>query len=286
MAVPMALMMPGLVGGGATLGAAAGGGAAAGAGGLGIGAILAKLGSDPVWGSLMAEMGTGLVNKFLGLGGASPYEQANQSRLDAAQSVLPDLKKAAAGLPTASSDALMRQVRREGTAMQQSMAASARGSGALGGTPQGGSIFRAQSERIQGAQQEAMAQSLGQHQIAAQQMLMGQLGPSITQASQFANQDLQFEVAAKTALGRLGRKYAENPNDDLINRFIAVLEKLGIGGEALGEAGGGANTPTPGLSAPNFRPPSKPSAQFGFPAPQAPFAQQFKQPITRLGVGG
>lgn len=246
MALPAAMMFAGKAG-------AAGSAASA----LpGIGAILAKLGSDPVWGSLMAEMGTGLVNKFLGLGGASPYEQANQERLQAAQGVLPDLKRAAAGLPTASSDALMRQVRREGTSMQQSMAASARGSGALGGTPQGGSVFRAQSERIQGAQQEALVQRLGQHQMQAQQLLMGQLGPSITQASQFQQQGDQANMYVKGILGKLGRRYAENPNDERINRFIDVIEKLGIGAASESPI----NTPTPGL-----------------PAQNNPYAQQFNQ---------
>jgi len=211
----------------------------------GVGTILAKLATDPVWGSLMAEMGTGFVNNFLGLGGDSPYEQANKQRLQAAQSALPGLQRAAAGLPTASSDALMRQVRREGTSMQQSMAASARGSGMLGGTPQSGPMFRAQSERIQAGQQEIMAQRLGQHQLQAQSLLMGQLQPAIQTAQGFNQQETQANIYVKGVMGKLGRKYAENPKDERINRFIDVLEKLGLGDDTGGQAL--MNTPTPGL---------------------------------------
>lgn len=233
-------------------GASAGG---ATAGGVGIGAALGGLLTDPIWGALISELGTGAVNKFLGFGGQSQFEQANQQRLEAAQGALPDLRKAAAGLPTASSNALMRQVRREGTAMQQSMAASARGAGQLGGTPQGGSVFRAQSERIGGAQQEALAQRLGQHQMSAQQLLLGQLQPAIQTGNQFANQESQANVYVKGVLGKLGRKYAENPNDDRINRFIDVLEKLGLDD---GAGGSNINTPTPGLPAvPRFQNPFK-----------------------------
>jgi len=242
--------LPALIGAaGLAAGIGTGTGVAAGAaGGAGILGVLGKLATDPVWGSLMASMGTGLVNKFLGLGGAAPYEQANQARLDAAQSMLPELQRAASGLPTAGSDALMRQVRREGTAMQQSMAASARGAGMLGGTPQGGTMFRAQSDRIHAAQTEAMAQRLGQHQDQAQALLLGQLQPGIEAGNMFANQDMQDEMATMGSLGRLGRKYAENPNDDVVNRFISVLQKLGVG-EALtpGARSSNVNTPTPGL---------------------------------------
>lgn len=225
----------------------------------GIGSLLTGLLTDPVWGALIAELGTGAVNKFLGLGGASPEEKANQQRLEAAQSVFPDLRKAAAGLPTASSNALMRQVRREGTAFQQSAAASARGAGQLGGTPQGGSIFRAQSERIQGAQQEAQVQLLGQHQMQAQQLLLGQLQPAIQTGQQFARQDIDDESFVKSALGRLGRKYAENPNSEIINEFIDFLKQQGIGGTS-GGGGGQINTPTPGL--PSLGRPGSISKQF------------------------
>jgi len=232
------------------LSGATAGGAAATAGGAGIAATLGGLLTDPIWGAIISELGTGAVNKFLGFGGQSPEQQANQQRLDAAQGVLPDLRRAAAGLPTASSNALMRQVRREGTSFQQSAAASARGSGQLGGTPQGGSIFRAQSERIQGAQQEASAQLLGQHQQSAQQLLLGQLQPAIQTGNQLAAQDSQANVYVKGVLGKLGRRYADNPNDERINRFIDVLEKLGLGD---GAGGAGINTPTPGV--PKFQNP-------------------------------
>lgn len=231
-------------------------------------AVLGKLATDPVWGSLLAQMGTGLVNRFLGLGGQAPYEEANQARLQAGMSALPELQRAAAGLPTASSDALMRQVRREGTAMQQSMAASARGSGMLGGTPQGGPIYRAQSERIQAANQEALAQRLGQHQMQAQQTLMGQLQPAIQYGNLFANQDLQDEVSVKGSLGRLGRKFAENPNDQLVQRFIKVLAKLGMG-DVLDT--GGASTSTSGGFANQF-------SLSGSPPGNVPYRNRFRTP--------
>jgi len=236
---------------GATAGGAVAGGAAAG-GAIGAGGIAATLGgllTDPIWGALIAELGTGAVNRFLGFGGPSPEEQANQQRLQAAQSVFPDLQRAAAGLPTAGSNAITRQVRREGTSFQQSAAASARGAGQLGGAPQGGSIFRAQSERIQAGQQEALAQRLGQHQQSAQQLLLGQLQPAIQTGNQFARQDLEDEGFVKGALGRLGRKFADNPNDKLVNEFIDFLKELGIGGVPGGGGGSSSsiNTPTPGL---------------------------------------
>jgi len=212
----------------------------------GLGSVLAGLLTDPVWGSIAAELGTGLVSGFLGLGGQSPEEQANQQRLQAAQSALPGLRRAAAGMSTASSNAITRQVRREGTGMQQSMAASARGAGFLGGTPQGGNLFRAQSDRVHAAQQESLAQRLGQHQQQAQQLLLGQLQPAIQTGAGFANQDLEDESFVKGALGRLGRKFAENPNDKIVNEFIDFLKEMGIS-DVAGERGSAINTPTPGL---------------------------------------
>jgi len=211
-----------------------------------IGSVLKNLLTDPVWGSIAAELGTGLVSGFLGLGGQSPEEQANQQRLQAAQSALPGLRRAAAGMSTASSNAITRQVRREGTGMQQSMAASARGAGFLGGTPQGGNLFRAQSDRVHAAQTEALSQRLGQHQQSAQALLMGQLQPAIQTGAGFANQDLEDESFVKGALGRLGRKFAENPNDKIVNEFIDFLKEMGIS-DVAGERGSAINTPTPGL---------------------------------------
>ena len=225
----------------------------------GLGSVLAGLLTDPVWGSIAAELGTGLVSGFLGLGGQSPEEQANQQRLQAAQSALPGLRRAAAGMSTASSNAITRQVRREGTGMQQSMAASARGAGFLGGTPQGGNLFRAQSDRVHAAQTEALSQRLGQHQQSAQALLMGQLQPAIQTGAGFANQESQANVYVKGVMGKLGRKYAENPDDDRINRFIDVLEKLGLGDES---GGSNINTPTPGL--PSLGTPGAIQNQFGF----------------------
>jgi len=235
----------------------------------GVGSVLAGLLTDPVWGAIAAELGLGAAGKFLGLGGQSDIEQANQQRLQAAQSVFPDLRRAAAGLPTASSNNISRQVRREGTAMQQSMAASARGAGQLGGTPQGGSAFRAQSERIHVGQQEALSQRLGQHQIAAQQLLLGQLQPAIQTGNTFANQDRDDESMIKGALGRLGRKFAENPNDDIVNRLIDVLGKLGVSDGITAGTSSNINTPTPGL-------PSTPVRR--------PIQNQFT-PVGNVGIG-
>ena len=206
-------------------------------------AILATLGTlatDPVFGPLLAELGTGLVNKFLGIGDTlGPGEQANRQMLQAGQAALPDIRRAAQGLPTAGSNAIMRQVRREGTAMQQSMAASATRSGLAGGTPQGTTPFRAQSERIQGSQQEALAQLLGQHQQQAQGLLMGGLPGAIGQEQQFQKTATSTEMFVKGALGKLGRKYAENPNDELLNRMINWV-KGNVPGIAE-STGGGSN---------------------------------------------
>lgn len=210
------------------------------------GAILAKLATDPVWGALLAEFGTGIISGLLGGGGEAPFERASAAQLRAGEGVLSDLQRASSGLPTAAGRAITRQVQREGTAMQQSLAASSRRAGHLG-TPSGTSPFRAQSERIQAGQQEALIQRLGQHQMGAQQMLLSGLQPAIQTQAGFQRQGQQTEQFVKGALGRLGRHLREDPEDEQTNRLLKLLEQL-IGG---GGDGGVA------------------------PRPQKPFAEQF-----------
>jgi len=215
-------------------------------------AILAKLAADPVWGALLAEFGTGIIGGLLGGGREAPYERASAAQLRAGEGVLADLQRASAGLPTAASRAITRQVQREGTAMQQSMAASARRAGHLG-MPSGTTPFRAQSERMQVGQQEALTQRLGQQQLGAQQMLYSGLGPAIERQAGFQRQGLQTEMYVKGALGRLGRYYKENPEDEQVNRLLKLLEQLIPGGGDGGAA----------------------------PRPQKPFAEQFQMPGIR-----
>jgi len=202
-------------------------------------ATLGKLATDPVFGPMLAEMGTGIVNRFLGIGDTTPgFDQANTQLLQAGQAALPDIRRAAAGMPTAATGNIMRQVRREGTAMQQSMAASATRSGLVGGTPRGTDPFRAQSERIQVGQQESLANLLGQHQQNAQQMLMQGLPGAIQQGSQFQQQGTATEKFVKGTLGRLGRKYSENPNDELMQRMLRWVSANVPGAAQAGQAGG------------------------------------------------
>ena len=207
-------------------------------------AIFAQLAADPVWGALMSELGLGAISGLLGGGGEAPFERASAAQLRAGESVLPGMQRAAAGLPTAAGRAITRQVQREGTAMQQSLAASSRRAGHLG-APSGTSPFRAQSERVQVGQQEALTQRLGQHQLGARQALLSGLQPAIQTQAGFYQQGLQNEKFVKGALGRLGRSMKENPEDDQLNRLIAVLERM-AGGGTRGAAGGGGNVSTGG----------------------------------------
>jgi hypothetical protein len=121
-------------------------------------------------------------------------------------------------------------------------------------------------------------------------MLLGQLQPAIQTGNTFAEQDLRDEQNAMGAYGRLGRKYQENPNDEIINRFIDVLGKLGVGDMLPSTPGAPVNTPTPGLPAPSV--PALP-ALTGIPGVgsntstgrrRSNFGNQFKVPgIPALG---
>lgn len=227
--------------------------------------ILGSLMSDPVFGAIFAEMGTGLVNKFLGLGGGNePFEQASRQQLEAAQAALPDIRRAAAGLPTASSRAIMRQVQREGTGMQQSLAASARQKGQLGG-PAGSTPFRAQSERIMAAQQEGLIQRLGQHQTAAQGQLASMLSPAIGREAGFQQQRLGQKAKVFGTLGRLGRSMQEG--DPQAVRLTELLKRIFGGGEP--QTNVGLTSVWEGLRTPGTLQPTSSGAQPFIRRPQA-----------------
>lgn len=135
-------------------------------------AVLAGLAQNPVWAQVIAQIGTRLLGEAFG-GGEGEYEQSLGQYAQAGQSVLPQLQAQARGQPTAATRAITQQVGQQGQRFAQSFAASQRRAGQLGGTPGGTTPFRAQRERMQVGQQQALTQLLGQAQQSAQGQLLG-----------------------------------------------------------------------------------------------------------------
>lgn len=164
----------GFVAGGAALGASLGpitNFAGAGAGAGGIAALLGNLAGHPLWGPLMAQAGGSLLNQFINPPSAA--EKATGKMMQASVDALPMLQRAAAGLPTAATKNIQRQVRQEGQRFGQSYAASARKGGMLGALPGGSTPYRAGLGRIESDVQAATAQQLGTAQQAALSQLTG-----------------------------------------------------------------------------------------------------------------
>lgn len=201
------------------LGATAGGAAAGG----GIAATLAGLASHPLWGPILASFGTNLASKFLSP--ETAYEKGAQQQMQAGLSVLPELQRAAAGLPTAASKGIIRQVRQEGTRQQQAYATSARKAGMLGGVPGGSTPYRAEQGRIQSDVRQIMGQRLGTAQLAAQQQLSSMISPGIAATERQGIYREASETESMSALARWLQHYNTNKENPQYQEFMDLIKQ-------------------------------------------------------------
>lgn len=244
---PALAAFPGV--GSAAGGAIAGAGAA---GGAGILATLGGLAASPIFGPLMSIAGGKLISGLFG--GQSDYERAAQQQMQAGLSVLPELQRAAAGLPTASSRNIMAQVRQEGTRQRQAFSASARQAGTLGQLPGGSQPFRSETARQQETNRAIMAQRLGAFQTSAMQTLTGQITPGIQAGQRQEALRQQEEGMTMVALARFMRYAAGNKAEPETQELLELAKELARRSlEAL---------------APAPIPATPPSSQFTIPPPR------------------
>jgi len=188
------------------------------------GSTIGMLMGHPLWGAIIGNIGSSLLQRIMGP--ELPYGQYAEEQMGAINSMLPELRSAAQGLPTAGSRAIQDQVRAEGNRQQQSYAQGARQRGMVGGLPGGTTPYAAQQGRVQAATQSAMTQQLGQHQIAAQQTLAG-MSPTAMQhmgVTQLADQQARGNIMS--ALGRFSGEFMNNRNNPQYQEMMAFLREL------------------------------------------------------------
>ncbi len=191
------------------------------AGGSQLGMTLGSLMGHPLWGAIIGNIGSSLLSRIFGP--QLPYGQYGEEQAQAMSAMLPELRTAAAGQPTAGSRAIRAQVRTEGTQMQQSYATGARRRGMVGGLPGGTAPYAAQQGRVQAATQAEMIQRLGQYQTSAQQTLAG-IQPSAMQHLGISQQaDVEDRNATMAALGRFSTYYGANRNNPQAQEMMQFL---------------------------------------------------------------
>ena len=191
----------------------------------------------PILASVATEVGYNMLSGLLG--GNSPYASATQQQLAIGNTLIPQLQRQAAGLPTMATRAQMRQLNSQITRAQQSYAASARRQGlAQYGltTP-----ARAQQSRLRAAGIEAQANLLGNAQQTAQQLLtglygQGYAGQAALEAQQAAQREKQISGIG-AYLGRFMQAYKQNSEDprwqEAFDKLVQLLE-LYSGGSLTG----------------------------------------------------
>jgi hypothetical protein len=172
----------------------------------------------------MAIAGGKLISGIFG--GESDYEKAAKQQIQAGLGVLPELQRAAAGLPTASSRNIMAQVRQEGTRQRQGYATAARRAGTLGQLPGGSQPFRSESARQQDANRAIMTQRLGQYQAQAAQTLAGQITPGLQAGQRQEALREQEEGMTMVALARFMQYASGNQGDPQTQELLDDIKKL------------------------------------------------------------
>jgi hypothetical protein len=187
----------------------------------GLGTVLGGMLKHPLWGAILGKMGSGIIGRFLG--DELPYGQFAEEQLSAINQMLPELRTAAAGQPTAASRAITDQVQTAVNRSQQAFATGARRAGTVGGLPGGTAPYRAQQGRVQVAGQQALRQELGANQRAAQQTLAG-LAPTAFQHAGITQMSaLQRSDDLMGALGRMNRQYLQNQFDPQFQKMMEFL---------------------------------------------------------------
>ena len=210
--------LPAAIGFGAKAGAAL-------AGHTSIQAALASLLGNPVWGGIFAQKGAEFLEGIFSP--PTPYEQVTKQSLQASADVIPELQAQARGQRSPATQAITRQVRREGTRAGQSFAQGARRAGLVGGAPGGTAPYRAELSRIESGAQEALLQRLGQSQTDALNTLYSGLGGAIGKRK---SQTAAREQGRSNFLAQLGdwvrdykTKGAGDPRDDEMFELIREI---------------------------------------------------------------
>lgn len=222
-------------------------GAAAGAG---IWGTLSGMAASPLWGPLMAMGGTSLLERFLSP--QTAYEKASGQMMQAGMSILPELQRQAAGLPTAVSKNIIRQVRQAGTRQQQAYATSARRGGMLGQLPGGSTPYRVQQGRIQGDIRQVMGQRLSEAQLAAQGQLAGFAQGGMRAAERQGIYREESGAIMMRSLGRWMQQYSANKGNPRYERAMQIIL------ESINQAGQPAQVAAPA------RTPAAPAAPVGY----------------------
>ena len=189
--------------------------------GTGLGSIFGSLMGHPLWGAIIGRIGSSLLERVFGP--ELPYGQYAEEQARAMSQILPELRTAAAGQPTAASAAIRAQVGTEGTRMQQAYATGARRRGLVGGLPGGTAPYAAQQGRVQAATQAEMMQRLGQYQISAQQTIAGLQPTAMQHLSLAQTADLAARDELMEALGRFGGQYAANRDNPQYQEMMEFL---------------------------------------------------------------
>ena len=184
----------------------------------GIGAFLAE---NPWAAAIIANIGMNIGGSIFGQ--TSPYEQAVQQQAQIGKSLIPQLQRQAAGLPTAASQAIMRQVRQNTTAAQQSYAAGATARGG-GGTP-----VAAQQSRFRAAETQTLGNVLGQQQMQAQQQLASLYGTGLQMQGTLEQQEAAAQQQVMRTLMRFLQRYRENPDDPMYKEMYESVVKPKLG---------------------------------------------------------
>ncbi len=206
----------GMKAGGTAAGAAPAAAGTAAAGGGILSGITGFLTANPLLAALAAVQGVKTIGGFLS--GPSPYEQAASQQLGIGGPLISQLQQQAAGLPTAATEAQMRQLGQVQTGAQQSYAASARRQGIAGTTP-----ARAQQGRLQAAGIEARAGLLGQAQTSAQQQLGGIYGRGLTAQAQVEAQRRQADQQFYAGLAEFMQYYRANKGEPLAEQALELF---------------------------------------------------------------
>ena len=182
-------------------------------------------------GTLLAEnplLAAGATNLgyslFQGLfGGQSELEQLAAQQTGIGQTLIPQLQQAAAGQPTAATQAQMGQLRQESRRMGQSYAASAQGRGVAGTTPSA-----AQQGRFQAAEIQGRAGIMGQSQLFAQQQLAQIYGQGAQTQFQAEQLKRQAKLDFTEGIGQFMGWYRQNQQDEQTQRMFKIVEKMAL----------------------------------------------------------
>lgn len=176
--------------------------------------------NNPLWAGVISNLGYDLLQKIFPWP-KSPYEQMATQQMGIGRTLIPQLQRQAAGLPTEATRAQMQQLKSESNRMRQSYGQSARAAG-LVGTSQT-TPARAQQGRLQAAQLQVYGSLLGQAQQSAQQQLGGLYESGIAAQREIELLKQQKKAEFLSTLGDFMKYYKTNKQDPLVQEMYEFL---------------------------------------------------------------